>query len=112
MFRVSSYIFFRTFHLKVFALTVIFGLFHGLVLFPVVLSMIGPVYNMEPDFLADSTLTISTVTGSNKISPSSSGSNTPKGGRDNLAFIKSDKKPHILEQPWVTIQTNTNIHKT
>ena len=95
-----------------FALTVIFGLFHGLVLFPVVLSMIGPVYNMEPDFLADSTLTISTVTGSNKISPNSSGSNTPKGGHDNLAFIKSDKKPHILERPWVTIQTNTNIHKT
>eukprot|EP00090_Calanus_glacialis_P027719 TRINITY_DN4393_c0_g1_i1.p1 TRINITY_DN4393_c0_g1~~TRINITY_DN4393_c0_g1_i1.p1 ORF type:complete len:1001 (-),score=160.99 TRINITY_DN4393_c0_g1_i1:89-3091(-) len=106
----SSHVFITFF--KVFALTVIFGLFHGLVLFPVVLSMIGPVYNMEPDFLADSTLTISTVTGSNKISPNSSGSNTPKGGHDNLAFIKSDKKPHILEQPWVTIQTNTNIYKT
>merc|ERR1712014_483030 len=27
---------------KVFVLTVLFGLFHGLVLFPVILSMIGP----------------------------------------------------------------------
>jgi predicted RND superfamily exporter protein len=90
----SSHVFITFF--KVFALTVIFGLFHGLVLFPVVLSLIGPTYTLEPDSLADSTLTISTTTHSQKISPSSSGSNTP-----NLGFMHSEKKPHILEQPWI-----------
>ena len=86
---------------QVFALTVIFGLFHGLVLFPVVLSLIGPVHSIEPDSLADSTLTISTATHSHKISPTSSGSNTPKGGHSNLGFLNSEEKPHILEQPWI-----------
>jgi len=107
----SSHVFITFF--KVFALTVIFGLFHGLVLFPVVLSLIGPVDNLEPASLADSTLTISTTSGSSseKISPSSSGSSSPKGGHDNLAFIVSDKKPHVLEQPWVTIQHKNILTK-
>ena len=92
-----------------FALTVIFGLFHGLVLFPVVLSLIGPVYHVDTDFLADSTLTITTET---ETSPASSGSNTPKGGHDNLAFKQSEKKPHILEQPWIDIQKDKIQPKT
>jgi len=108
----SSHVFITFF--KVFALTVIFGLFHGLVLFPVILSMIGPVYNLEPASLADSTLTISSVSGSftNKISPSSSGSSSPKEGHDNLAFIENEKKHHILDQPWVIIKNKTVLHKT
>eukprot|EP00092_Neocalanus_flemingeri_P006120 GFUD01006591.1.p1 GENE.GFUD01006591.1~~GFUD01006591.1.p1 ORF type:complete len:999 (+),score=194.12 GFUD01006591.1:266-3262(+) len=101
----SSHVFITFF--KVFALTVIFGLFHGLVLFPVVLSMIGPVYNLEPASLADSTLTISSVSGSSKISPGSSASSSPKEGHNNSAFIESENKPHILDQHWVTIQNET-----
>ena len=97
-----------------FALTVIFGLFHGLVLFPVVLSLIGPVYHLDTDFLADSTLTITTETetSSQRVSPASSGSNTPKGGHDNLVFMQSEKKPHILEQPWIDIQKDKIQPKT
>ena len=93
------------FIIQVFALTVIFGLFHGLVLFPVVLSLLGPVNNLSTELLADSTLTISTETSSHNISPASSASNTPKGGHDNLAFLQSEKKPHILDQTWVDIKT-------
>ena len=94
------------FNIQVFALTVIFGLFHGLVLFPVVLSLVGPVNNTE--LLTDSTLTINTETSSCKTSPVSSASNTPKGGHDNLAFLQSEKKPHILDQTWIDIQTQQN----
>lgn len=89
------------FNIQVFALTVIFGLFHGLVLFPVVLSLVGPVNNTE--LLTDSTLTINTETSSCKTSPASSASNTP-----NLAFLQSEKKPHILDQTWIDIQTQQN----
>jgi len=91
--------------IQVFALTVIFGLFHGLVLFPVVLSLLGPVNDLDTEQLTDSTLTISTETSSYKISPASSASNTPKGGHDNLAFLQSEKKPHILDQQWIDIKT-------
>ena len=45
---------------KVFMLTVVFGLFHGLVFFPVLLSIVGPVSKTEAP-KATSTLTISTV---------------------------------------------------
>ena len=56
---------------KVFVLTVLFGLFHGLVFFPTILSMLGPVNSIE-ESTCDSVGSTST-----DISPASSGSSTP-----------------------------------
>jgi len=105
----TSHVFITFF--KVFALTVIFGLFHGLVLFPVVLSIIGPKdkkeppYNLKPASFASSTLTISSMSESSTkpISPVSSESSSPKEVHYNLAFadLENDKKMDVLDQTWV-----------
>merc|ERR1719228_1457070 len=112
----TSHVFITFF--KVFALTVIFGLFHGLVLFPVVLSIIGPkdkkepLYNLKPASFASSTLTISSMAESSPqaTTPVSSKSRSPKEVHDNSAFVDldNDSKLDVLNQTWV-IQ---NSHKT
>ena len=56
---------------KVFVLTVLFGLFHGLVFFPTILSLLGPINTVE-ESTCDSVGSTST-----DISPVSSGSSTP-----------------------------------
>ena len=56
---------------KVFVLTVLFGLFHGLIFFPVILSLLGPI-NKEEEPTCDSVGSTST-----DISPSSSEPSTP-----------------------------------
>ena len=56
---------------KVFVLTVLFGLFHGLVFFPTILSLLGPI-NSNEESTCDSVGSTST-----DISPVSSGSSTP-----------------------------------
>merc|ERR1711915_732265 len=53
----TSHIFITFF--KVFVLTVLFGLFHGLVFLPVLLSLIGPVENLEKQSLPKSDLNTS-----------------------------------------------------
>jgi len=53
----TSHIFITFF--KVFVLTVLFGLFHGLVFLPVLLSLVGPVENLEKQSLPKSDLNIS-----------------------------------------------------
>jgi len=53
----TSHIFVTFF--KVFVLTVLFGLFHGLVFLPVLLSLVGPVENLESQSLPKSDLNTS-----------------------------------------------------
>ena len=67
---------------KVFCLTVVFGLFHGLVLFPVLLSLTGPTGPTDTtdtmESATTSSLPISTIT--------TSTSTLPVSGRLNVAF--------------------------
>ena len=70
----SSHVFITFF--KVFCLTVVFGLFHGLVLFPVILSLTGPIDTAKSP--ATSSLTICTST--------TSTSTMPVRGRLNVAY--------------------------
>jgi len=93
---------------KVFILTVMFGLFHGLLLFPVVLSLVGPqkVQKDEPS-QATSSLTISTLdeapspsTHSNKESPPTTKS---ESGLVNISFVSDlPGKCDRIEQSWVS----------
>jgi len=77
----SSHVFITFF--KVFALTVVFGLFHGLIMFPVVLSLLGPVDKDPSDALAQSSLTITTLASSTES-------------------IAAQRKHNVLHQHWVT----------
>merc|ERR1711915_92150 len=89
----TSHVFITFF--KVFSLTVVFGLFHGLLFFPVVLSLLGP---EDSDLVpSDSNLSLG-FTDSSRTSPTSSGSSSPREVHDNLSFHNEDK-PHVLEQP-------------
>merc|ERR1712013_485976 len=97
---------------KVFVLTVLFGLFHGLVLFPVILSMIGPLSSnkQEPSTASStSSLTASTMTGSSspnsstKVSPLA----TPRPGITNIAFVAGEtpRKANLLEsRNWTSVE--------
>merc|ERR1719167_1567502 len=96
---------------KVFVLTVLFGLFHGLVLFPVILSLIGPLSSakQEPSTATStSSLTASTMTGnsspntSTKVSPLT----TPRPGIANIAFVAdTNSKPSLLEsRNWTSVE--------
>jgi len=97
---------------KVFVLTVLFGLFHGLVLFPVILSMIGPLSSnkQEPSTASStSSLTASTMTGSSspnsstKVSPLA----TPRPGITNIAFVAGEtpRKASLLEsRNWTSVE--------
>jgi len=96
---------------KVFVLTVLFGLFHGLVLFPVILSLIGPLSSakQEPSTATStSSLTASTMTGnsspntSTKVSPLT----TPRPGIANIAFVAdTNRKPSLLEsRNWTSVE--------
>merc|ERR1712066_568006 len=97
---------------KVFVLTVLFGLFHGLVLFPVILSMVGPLpSNKQEPSTASSTssLTASTMTGSSspnsstKVSPLA----TPRPGVTNIAFVAGEtpRKASLLEsRNWTSVE--------
>ena len=57
---------------KVFVLTVLFGLFHGLLLFPVILSLVGPLD------MSDESVSHSVGSTSTDISPASSGGSSPQ----------------------------------
>jgi len=96
---------------KVFVLTVLFGLFHGLVLFPVILSLIGPLSSVKQEpstATSTSSLTASTMTGnsspnnSTKVSPST----TPRPGIANIAFVAdTNRKPSLLEsRNWTSVE--------
>merc|ERR1712038_1047689 len=82
----TSHVFITFF--KVFSLTVVFGLFHGLLFFPVVLSLLGP---EDSDLVpSDSNLSLG-FTDSSRTSPTSSGSSSPREVHDNLSFHNEDK---------------------
>jgi len=104
---------------KVFVLTVLFGLFHGLVLFPVILSLIGPLSSVkqEPSIATStSSLTASTMTGnsspnnSTKVSPLT----TPRPGIANIAFVaETNKKPSMLEsRNWTSVELSGPTSKS
>jgi multidrug efflux pump subunit AcrB len=80
---------------KVFLLTVSFGLFHGLVLFPVLLSLVGPVPAAKPSKAASPI----SITSANTGPPSS------PPGATNIAFVEEDAhKPgrsSIQQQLWL-----------
>jgi len=98
----TSHVFITFF--KVFSLTVVFGLFHGLLFFPVVLSLLGP---EDSDLVpSDSNLSLG-FTDSSRASPTSSGSSSPREVHENLTFHNEDK-PHALEQPWLGLKTKPN----
>ena len=105
----KSYVFLTFF--KVFVLTVLFGLFHGLVLFPVILSLIGPLSSVKQEpstATSTSSLTASTMTGnsspnnSTKVSPLT----TPRPGIANIAFVTdTNRKPSLLEsRNWTSVE--------
>merc|ERR1712110_1396768 len=106
---------------KVFVLTVLFGLFHGLVLFPVILSLIGPLSSVkqEPSTASStSSLTASTMTGSSnspnnstKVSPLT----TPRPGIANIAFVaeSTNKKSSLLEsRNWTSVELSSPTGKS
>jgi predicted RND superfamily exporter protein len=86
---------------KVFVLTVMFGLFHGLVLFPVILATIGPLSASEPS-QANSSLTISSGSGSAPTSSKVSPLPSPHPGLVNIAFVAETSKASPLDQSWVS----------
>ena len=67
---------------KVFCLTVVFGLFHGLVLFPVLLSLTGPTETTNTTKTAESATTSSLTISTNTTSTSTLSVN----GRLNVAY--------------------------
>ena len=72
---------------KVFVLTVLFGLYHGLVFFPVILSLIGPANPSTGDkdcHSVGSTSTTVSHTNSGNSSPSNSGNNSPTNSKHNI----------------------------
>lgn len=96
----SSHVFLTFF--KVFVLTVGFGLFHGLVLFPVILSLIGPLspINEEPS-QSTSSLTISSITEA-ATPPSEAIGKVTQSGIANIVFVSEvSRKPSLLQQNWV-----------
>ena len=86
---------------KVFLLTVVFGLFHGLVLFPVLLSLTGPTDTTES--AATSSLTISSSTTSTSTLPAS-------GGLGVAHIGEAERKAGVLERPWVDLQEREEEH--
>jgi multidrug efflux pump subunit AcrB len=80
---------------KVFLLTVSFGLFHGLVFFPVLLSLVGPVPAVESSEAAFPVTINSAATRSPSSLP----------GTTNIAFVEEDtRKPgrsSIQQQLWL-----------
>jgi len=104
---------------KVFVLTVLFGLFHGLVLFPVILSLIGPLSSVKQEpstATSTSSLTASTMTGSSspnnstKVSPLT----TPRPGIANIAFVAdTNRKPSLLEsRNWTSVELSGPTSKS
>jgi len=91
----TSHVFISFF--KVFVLTVLFGLFHGLVLFPVLLSVAGPVTNIiNPEETPSIDNSGRAVTG-----PTNYGSNNPQQGIINTIFVPDEEnKNNALNQPW------------
>jgi len=94
----TSHVFISFF--KVFVLTVLFGLFHGLVLFPVMLSVAGPVTNViNPEETAS-------IDNSNRSTISAAGSanygssNAPQGIINTLFISDEEKQNSVLDQPW------------
>jgi len=98
----SSHVFISFF--KVFSLTVIFGLFHGLVLFPILLSTIGPEDTAEdtpdnsnepPDQSPLATVGISMVGTASQVQHIND-------GLVNQTFVPDNgHKPDISDQPWL-----------
>ena len=103
-------------------MTVAFGLFHGLVLFPVILSVLGPM-----DKSTTSEASIPTISYASDVSTSASSSHagSPGKGKKNRAFdpdvrldsiimvasyklitFQIENKNNKLEKPWVTINKN------
>jgi len=94
----SSHVFISFF--KVFVLTVLFGLFHGLVLFPVMLYVAGPVTNVitseETSSIDNSSRSTISVVGSANY-----GSSAGPQGHTNTIFISDEEhKSSVLEQTW------------
>ena len=81
---------------QVFVLTVLFGLFHGLVLFPVLLSLAGPVTNViNPEETASmDNSSRSTISGGG--SPNYGSSNSPQGIINTLFVPDVRKQIHIF----------------
>merc|ERR1719350_1972121 len=88
----SSHVFLSFF--KVFVLTVVFGLFHGLILFPSLLAMLGPQNRSRMGMSTTSTNSTSTST---PISLLGSGT-----GKDNNTFLpdEADTKRGPLDRAW------------
>jgi len=73
---------------KVFVLTVLFGLFHGLVFFPVILSTIGPASHSVADNECQSVGSIST-----NISPTESENSSPTNSSESSPTNSSNSSP-------------------
>merc|ERR550517_2228566 len=98
---------------KVFVLTVLFGLFPG------ILSLIGPLSSVKQEpstATSTSSLTASTMTGSSspnnstKVSPLT----TPRPGIANIAFVAdTNKKPSLLEsRNWTSVELSAPTSKS
>jgi len=82
---------------KVFVLTVVFGLFHGLFLFPVILSVIGPVEQQDRDLDCESVASRGTNISDDTEGTSSGDDNR---GLDNRSFQAEVLKHNVMDQTW------------
>merc|ERR1719237_1620201 len=95
---------------KVFLLTVSFGLFHGLVLFPVVLALIGPTSTTGEARAKDHSISRGEEAGDSTHSSTSTAATLPLPGVINIAYIgdgmSEPQKPGgtLRHPPWVEPQ--------
>lgn len=97
----SSHVFISFF--KVFVLTVTFGLFHGLILFPIILSTLGPVDTIEdtPDDISNNDQSVLATVGISMVGTASQVQHF-NDGLVNQTFVPDNgHKPDILDQPWL-----------
>ena len=87
---------------KVFVLTVVFGLFHGLVLLPVLLSLVGPEMELATEEGGESR-SESESSGVSDVSVEegvSHGGGDGGGGQTNHGFHHQEEKPGAMAAAW------------
>ena len=87
--------------LQVFVLTVVFGLFHGLLLLPVILSWVGPVGQQDGDHDSDSENSENTINSDDTNVTIDGDDNT---GLDNRAF-QTVTKHSSMDHSWTVTVT-------
>ena len=90
---------------KVFVLTVVFGLFHGLVLLPVLLSLVGPEMELATEEGGESrseseSSGVSDVSVEEGVSQGGGDGRGGGGGQTNHGFHHQEEKPGAMAAAW------------